>query len=77
MLWCENSSRVSLTKEPILTGMTMHIEARYYFIKELVQAKRLTRAHISGVDNMVGIFTKPLPQEDHARLITMLLVVHA
>ena len=72
MLWCDNQITVALTKDPIYTGRSKHIEARYYFIRELVHAKKLRTAHIAGVDNVADIFTKALSHEDHARLTKML-----
>jgi len=72
MLWCDNESTVSLTKEAGFSGRSKHIEARYYFVRELVQEKKLRTAHISGKDNVADIFTKPLSHEDHARLTVML-----
>lgn len=72
MLWCDNESTVALTKDAIFSGRSKHIEARYYFIRELVQAKRIQTAHIPGVDNPADIFTKALSAEDHSRLRDML-----
>lgn len=72
MLWCDNQSTVALTKDPIFTGRSKHIEARYYFTRELVQAQKLRTAHIRGKDNVADIFTKPLSYEDHSRLLPML-----
>ena len=72
MLWCDNQNTVVLTKDPVFSGRSKHIEARYYFVRELVEAKRLRTAHIPGVDNVADIFTKALSQDDHARLTAML-----
>ena len=72
MLWCDNESTVALTKDAIFSGRSKHIEARYYFIRELVQNRRIQTAHIPGVDNPADIFTKPLCAEDHSRLREML-----
>jgi len=71
-LWCDNESTVSLTREAAFSGRSKHIEARYYFVRELVQCKRLKTAHIPGKDNVADIFTKPLSHEDHSRLTAML-----
>lgn len=71
-LWCDNESTVSLTKDAMFSGRSKHIEARYYFVRELVQAQRLKTAHVSGVDNVADIFTKPLLADNHARLTAML-----
>jgi len=72
MLWCDNESTVALTKDAMFSGRSKHIEARYYFIRELVQAQKLRTAHIPGVENPADIFTKPLSVEDHSRLREML-----
>jgi len=56
----------------MFTGRSKHIEARYYFVRELVQEKKLRTAHISGEDNLADIFTKPLLSENHSRLRTLL-----
>ena len=72
MLWCDNESTMALTKDAISSGRSKHIEARYYFIRELVQNGRVQTAHIPRVDNPADIFTKPLCVEDHSRLREML-----
>lgn len=72
MLWCDNKSTVVLTQDPVYSARSKHIEARYFFVRELVQAKRLRTAHIPGVANVADIFTKPLNSEDHSRLTSML-----
>jgi len=74
LLWCDNEKTVALTKDAIFSDRSKHIEARYFFIRELVQAKRIKTAHIPGVDNPADIFTKALSAEDHARLGDMLRV---
>jgi hypothetical protein len=66
-LWCDNQSTVAMTKDPIFSARSKHIEARYFFIRELVQTKRLSAQHIRSEDNVADIFTKPLNQEDHAK----------
>jgi len=68
LLWCDNQSTVALTKDPIYSARSKHIEARYFFIRELVQGQRLRTAHIPSYDNVADIFTKPLSHEDHSRL---------
>jgi hypothetical protein len=71
-LWCDNQSTVILTRDPVFSGRSKHIEARYFFIKELVQRGRLHTAHIPGTLNVADIFTKPLAVDDHTRLVDLL-----
>jgi hypothetical protein len=75
MLWCDNESTVAMTKDPVFSARSKHIEARYFFIRELVQRKKINTAHIPGSENVADIFTKPLSQDDHIRLRTALGVM--
>jgi len=71
-LWCDNQSTVAITKDPLFSARSKHIEARYFFIRELVEARRLHTQHIRGTDNVADIFTKPLVKDDHHRLVMKL-----
>jgi hypothetical protein len=71
-LWCDNESTVAMTKDPIFSARSKHIEARYFFIRELVQQGKLKTAHIKGTENVADIFTKPLSHDNHSRLRTLL-----
>jgi len=72
IIWCDNQSTVALTKDPVFSARSKHIEARYFFIRELVQAKRILAKHIRSQNNIADIFTKPLSQDDHNRLMDLL-----
>ena len=72
LLLCDNQTTVALTKDAVFSGRSKHIEARYYFIRELVKDNKLRTAHIAGTENPADIFTKPLSHEDHSRLTAML-----
>ena len=61
-----------MTKDPGFSARSKHIEARYFFIRELVQNQRLSAQHIKSENNVADIFTKPLNKEDHYRFTTQL-----
>jgi hypothetical protein len=71
-LWCDNESTIALTKDAIFSARSKHIEVRYFFIRELVQAGKLHVQHIAGTENVADIFTKPLSGENHKRLTAAL-----
>ena len=71
-IWCDNTSTISLTKDPVFSGRSKHIEARYFFIRELAQEKELNVKHVSGEKNPADIFTKPLSIQEHWRYVTEL-----
>ena len=71
-LWCDNSSTVQLTKDPVFSGRSKHIEARYFFIRELSQAHLLQVQHIAGAVNPADVFTKPLLRDRHELMLQLL-----
>jgi hypothetical protein len=72
VLWCDNQSTIMLTKDPIFSGRSKHIEARYYFIRELVHGRELAVRYIPSADNLADIFTKPLSAARHQELLPKL-----
>lgn len=72
VLWCDNKSTIALTKDPIYSARSKHIEARYHFLRELNVQGELTTKHIGTEDNVADIFTKPLLRERHQRLTQLL-----
>jgi histone deacetylase 1/2 len=72
VLWCDNKSTVAQTKDPVFSARSKHIEARYFFIRELTQGGEMRTEHIAGEENPADIFTKALPRERHYKLLQML-----
>jgi hypothetical protein len=71
-LYCDNSSTVALTKDPVFSARSKHIEARYFFLQDLVAAKELHTQHLPGEVNVADVFTKPLAAERHHQLLRLL-----
>jgi hypothetical protein len=71
-LFCDNKSTVALTKDPIFSARSKHIEARYFFLRELVAARELKTKHLPGDVNVADIFTKPLLADCHHQLLRLL-----
>jgi len=55
-----------------LLQQSKHIEARYFFIRELVEGKEIKVSHIKGEDNPADVFTKPLSVDRHLRMVELL-----
>ena len=72
VLWCDNRSTVLLTKDPVFSNRAEHIEARYFFLRELSEAKEMQCRYILGAENPADIFTKPLRQELHWKHLDIL-----
>ena len=62
-LLCDNSSTISVTKDPVLHGRTKHIRIRYHFLRELVNDGDVQVKYCKSEDQMADIFTKPLSRQ--------------
>ncbi|XP_061989507.1 uncharacterized mitochondrial protein AtMg00810-like [Rosa rugosa] len=71
-LFCNNSSTISVAKDPVLHGRTKHIRMRYHFVRELVNRGVIEVKYCKTDDQMADVFTKALGgqvfKEDVARL---------
>ena len=60
---CDSTSAISILKNPVMHSKTKHIHIKYHFIREHVLEKTVKLEHIGTKDQVVDIFTKPLPRE--------------
>ena len=60
---CDNTSPISLTKNPIQHSRTKHIEIRHHFIRDHVQKCDVDIEFVSIELQLADIFTKPLPDD--------------
>ncbi|CAM8880461.1 unnamed protein product [Rhodiola kirilowii] len=60
MLYCDNMSAISISKNSVQHSRTKHIDIRHHFIRELVEKKTITLTHVSTEKQLADIFTKAL-----------------
>ncbi|GJU31949.1 gag/pol polyprotein [Tanacetum coccineum] len=75
ILWCENLGETYLSANLIIHARTKHVEIDYHFVLEKVAQRDLRVQHISTHDQIVDIFTKPLPTPRFLFLRSKLQVV--
>ena len=59
-LFCDNSSTISVSKDPVLHGRTKHIRMRFPFLQELVNERLVDVKYCKSEEQVADIFTKPL-----------------
>ena len=60
---CDNTSTISLAKNPVHHSRTKHIDVRHHFIRDHVQKKDVKVEFIPTHLQLADIFTKPLGDE--------------
>ena len=63
IIHCDITSTVSMSKNHVLHPKTKHISIKYHVLREKVTEKKIELEYISTKQNIVDIFTKPLPKD--------------
>ena len=72
VVYCDNSSTINISKNPIQYSNTKHIEIRYHFIRDLVERKIVALEYIPTERQNADIFIKPL---DRSKFKTLRQVI--
>jgi len=67
-LYCDNLSAINISKNHIQHSRTKHIDIRHHFIRDLVEEKIVTLAHVTTEEQLADIFTKALDVKQFERL---------
>ena len=59
-VFCDNTSAINLSKNPVQHSKLKHIEIRYHFIRDIVEDKVVCLEFIHIDNQKADIFTKPL-----------------
>ena len=68
----DNRGAIALTKNTKDHGKVKHIDIRHHYVRELIQSGAITIEQVPSEDNLADLFTKPLPRDQHHRLLTAL-----
>ena len=65
---CDNTSDINISKNPIMHSKTKHIPIKYHFTRDQVSQKVVKLEYINTKEQIVDIFTKPLPKQGFEHL---------
>ncbi|KAE8732649.1 hypothetical protein F3Y22_tig00001818pilonHSYRG00071 [Hibiscus syriacus] len=72
IIYCDNSSTIKLSKNPILHGRSKHIDFRYHFLRDRVNYEEIDMVYCRSEDQIADIFTKALKLATFQKLQQML-----
>jgi hypothetical protein len=62
-IYCDNTSTISISKNPVMHSKTKHILMKYNFLREQVAEKNIRFEYVGTKEQVTNIFTKSLPWE--------------
>jgi hypothetical protein len=71
----DNSSVITLAKNPIFHDKSKHIDTRFYYLWDSITNKEVEVKYVKTQDHVADIFTKPLKNDVFAKLRDMLGVI--
>jgi len=71
-VFCDNSSAIKLSRNPVLHGKSKHISVRYHFLRELVSEGVINLDYCSTQEQISDIMTKPVKLDVFEKLRKML-----
>ncbi|CAJ2653193.1 unnamed protein product [Trifolium pratense] len=67
-IYCDNSSSIKLSKNPIMHGRCKHIDVRFHFLRDLTKDGTIELKHCKSQDQLADIMTKPLKLDAFLKL---------
>ena len=61
-IYCDNTSAISISKNPVMHSKTKHIPIKFHFLRDQVMNKVIKLEYIGTRDQIADIFDKPLPK---------------
>ena len=62
-IYCNNTSVISISKNPVMQSKMKQIPIKYHFLRERVAKKNIKVEYVGTKEQAAYIFTKPLPRE--------------
>jgi len=75
LLKMDNQSAIALSKNPVLHDRSKHIDTKFHFIRECVEAGKICVDHVSTEEQLVDVLTKSLARARFAELRSKIGVV--
>jgi hypothetical protein len=68
IIYCDNSSSIKLSKNPVMHARCKHIDVRFHFLRNLTKDGVIELVHCKTDEQLADLFTKPLKLESFFKL---------
>lgn len=72
IIFCDNSSTIKLSKNPVMHGRSKHIDIRFHFLRDLVKDNVIHLEHCGTNNQLADGMTKPLKFEHFLQMRKLL-----
>jgi hypothetical protein len=76
-LMCDNTSAISIAKNPVFHKRMIHLERRHHFLRDHIEKGDIEMRYIDIERQLTDIFTKPLDASRFAALRGEIGVCHS
>ena len=74
-IYCDNTSAISISKNPVMHSKKKHIPIKYHFRQEHVVEKNIIVEYVGTKEQVADIFTKSIPWESFEYILQRLGVI--
>ena len=67
-IFCDNTSAINITKNPVQHSRTKHNEIRHHFIRDHVLRNEIFIEFVDSLNQLANIFTKPLNEAQFVKI---------
>ena len=67
-IFCDNTSAINITKNPVQHSRTKHIKIRHHFITDHALKGDICIEHVDTLNQLADIFTKPLNENQFYKI---------
>jgi hypothetical protein len=68
VIFCDNSSSIKLSKNPIMHGRCKHIDVRFHFLRDLTKEGVIELVFCKSKEQLADIMTKPLKLDSFCKI---------
>ena len=69
-IMCDNTSAISISKNPVLHSRKKHIDIRHHFLKDCCEKELTVLKYICTEKQLADVFTKPLSKERFNKILS-------